>query len=1045
MKNLIRFCVSRPVTVIMAMAVLVLGGGFSLSVLPLDRLPDFSYPRVTVEALYPGMGAADVRSIVTIPLEDALSAVKGLQRLRSISRDGASVVVLDFRWGTDPNGASVLVREAIDAVYPNLPEGAKKPMVVPGDPNQEPHSILSVFSPAGDGVFARNLAEYELRARLRRIDGVGTVILVGGETPEARITLDIPRALSGGLSPGDLARYLTAETADIPAGNAREGDMELVVVSSGRPQSVGELSQILVPAGSGLVRISELAELREGRARRKSVFLCDNREQVALEIYRRPGADPVKLSRDVKMVLEEAKAAFSRDLEIGLAYDSSGAVLEGVKNLGFSAVLGTAAVFGVLAFFIRQVRYRVLAALSIPLSAAAALAALALTGRSLNQMSLGGIALGIGLVSDTAVIVLDILHRNFSDRPRRPRPEAVGAGVAAVSGSSFASTVTTAVVFIPIVFLPGPLGALFGDLSVSLVSSITAGWVFAQFALPALFTLFYSGNTPRAFKLTRRLRYPGACSVEARKISPAPGISRNLPGQYRRLLGSGLRRPRRVLLIALSLSLAGGAVLFTRPAAFVFPDEAGEVEVSLVFPAGTDLEAAGDCGVLLSRALSELPPVGKIFGRAGAEEEDLGRRADTDYRKEELRLRCVLRKGAEPVKAMAEIQKLLEGPLLTQFPPGTAGIAAYPQDKTERLLGLSPGHTLAVRGKDREETALRAREAAERVKALAGPASVSLRPSGARPELRIYPDREAAAHLGISVTGMAEMVHAATEGLVAARLEIEGRPLDIRVSGDLRRDFLRPEALVEAIPLGAGEGGPVFLGALGRVEQAEAEAALARLDRGDVVYLDILPLPGAETGLSPVSEELNKIPGISRADESAFSRYRTSLVITLFLVLILLYMTMAAQFESFILPGILMLTIPFSLAGAGPALLFAGAGLDSGSILGLVVLFGLVVNNGILLYETAVEKINRGFPPAAAVYSGAVERFRPVLATTLTTLFALLPLVVSPLGSSQHSMAAAMLGGIGASTLLTLFALPPIFIPFLKAGEGPRERFPEAL
>jgi multidrug efflux pump subunit AcrB len=1008
------------VTVLMAMAALVLGGGFSLSVLPLDRLPDFSYPRVTVEALYPGMGAADVRSILTIPLEDALSSVKGLQRLRSLSRDGASVVVLDFRWGTDPNGASVLVREAIDGVYPNLPEGAKKPMVVPGDPNQEPHSVLSVFSPAGDGIFARNLAEYELRARFRRIDGVGTVILVGGDSPEARITLDIPRALSGGLSPGALAQYLAGETADIPAGNAREGDRELVVVSSGRPQSVGELSQFLVPAGSGLVRISELAELREGRARRKSVFLCDGREQVALEIYRRPGADPVKLSQDIKKALGEAQAAFSRDLEIGLVYDSSGAILEGVKNQGVSAVLGAAAVLGTLAFFIRQVRYSVLTALSIPLSAATALVFLVLTGRSLNGMSLGGIALGIGLVSDTAVIVLDLLHRNFSGRNQRPRAGEIGDCVSAVSGSSFTSTVTTAVVFIPVIFLPGPLGALFGDLSVSLVSSITAGWIFAQFALPALFGLFY-------------------------KFSPAPGITRKTPGRYRRLLGSGLRHPRRVLLIAAALSLAGGLVLFTRPAAFVFPDAAAEVAVSLVFPAGTDLEAVGRYGTLLSRTLSELPGIGKVFGRAGAEEEDLGRRADTDYRKEELRLHCILRKGTEPVKALAEIQGVLEGPLLNQFPPGTAGSAAYPQDKTERLLGLSPGHTLAIRGKDREETARKARDAADRVNALAGPVSVTLRPSGARPELRIYPDREAAAHLGISVTGMAEMVHAATEGLLAARLEIAGRPLDVRVSGDLRRDFSGPEALVEAIPLGAGEGGPVFLGVLGRVEQTQAEAALARLDRGDVLYLDALPLPGADTALSRVMEELNKTPGISRADESAFTRYRTSLVITLFLVLILLYMTMGAQFESFVLPGILMLTIPFSLAGAGPALLLTGTGLDSGSILGLVVLFGLVVNNGILLYETAVEKTSRGFPAAAAVYSGAVERFRPVLATTLTTLFALLPLIVSPLGASQHSMAAAMLGGIGASTLLTLFALPPIFIPFLKAGEGPRKGSPEEL
>jgi multidrug efflux pump subunit AcrB len=1001
----------------MAMAALILGGGFALSVLPLDRLPDFSYPRVTVETLYPGMGAADVRSILTIPLEDALASVKGLQRLRSVSRDGASVVVLDFRWGTDPNGASVLVREAIDAVYPNLPEGAKKPMVVPGDPNEEPHSIISVVSPAGDGIFARNLAEYELRARFRRIDGVGTVILVGGENPEARIILDIPRSLSGGLRPVDLAQYLAAETADIPAGNAREGEMELVVVSSGRPGSVEELAQIPVPAGPALVRLSDLAELSEGRARRKSLFLFDNREQVALEIYRRPGVDPVKLSRDIEKVLGEARAAFSRDLELSLVYDSSGAILEGVRNLSISALLGTAAVIGTLIFFIRQVRYSILTALSIPLSAAAALVVLALTGRSLNSMSLGGIALGIGLVSDTAVIVLDLLHRNFSGRP--PLAEEIGACVSTVSGSSFASTATTAVVFIPIIFLPGPLGALFGDLSVSLVSSITAGWIFAQFALPALFGFFY-------------------------KVPSGSGLNRKTFRGYRRLLAFGLRHPGRVLFFALGFSLSGGFILFTRPAAFVFPDDAGEVEVSLTFPAGTDLEAAGRYGVLLSRALSELPAIQKTFGRGGAEEEDVGRRADTDYRKEELRLRCILRKGAEPVKAMAEIQQVLDGFVLSRLPPGTVGVAAYPQDKTERLLGLSPGHTLAVRGKDREEASFRAREAAEKVSRLAGPGAVNLRPFGSRPELRIYPDREAAAHLGISVMEMAETVHAATEGVVVTSLEIDGRPLDIRVSGDLRRDFPRPEAMVEAIPLGTGEGGPVFLGVLGRVEQTQAEAVLARLDRGDVIYLDALPQPGTEAGLSQVMDELNKTPGISRADESAFIRYRTSLIVTLVLVLILLYMTMGAQFESFLLPGILMLTIPFSLAGAGPALLLTGTGLDSGSVLGLVVLFGLAVNNGILLYETAVEKMSRGFPAAAAVYSGAAGRFRPVLATTLTTLFALLPLVVSPLGSSQHSMASAMLGGIGASTLLTLFALPPIFISFLKAGENP-EKSPRGL
>jgi multidrug efflux pump subunit AcrB len=983
----------------MALGALILGGGFSLSVLSLDRLPEFSYPRVTVETLYPGMAAAELRSIVTIPVEDALSSVKGVQRIRSVSRDGASVVALDFRWGTEPNGASVLVREAIDGVYPSLPEGVKKPLVVPGDPDEEPHSILSVHSRTGDGVFERNMAEYELRSLLRTLDGVGRVVLVGGERPEARIRVDIPRALSGGMGPGDLAQYLASETVDVPGGNAREGDMELVVVSAGRPGSMEELSRVLVPLGSSPARISDLAELTEGRARRRSLFLSRNREETALEIYRRPGADPAALSRDIRRVLGDA--AFSRDLDLELVYDSSPAILEGLKNLGVSALLGTLAVTGTLLFFIRQLRYSLLAALSIPVSASAALIALALGGRSLNGMSLGGIALGIGLVSDTSVIVLDLLHRRFSGSPRRPVPEELGEQVASVSASSFASAATTAVVFLPVMFLPGPLGALFGDCSLALIASVIAGWLFAQFALPSLYRLLHAPARPR------RAGGPGA------------------PRRYRLVLAAGLRRPLLVFLPAGVLSLAGALILLTRPAAFVFPDAALEAEVILGFPAGTDLEAVGSCGILLSRALSEIPGVGRIFGRAGAEEEDVGRRAGADYRKEDLRLRCIFARGAEPAEILGEIRGILAGTGVS-LPPGTTWAAGYPQDRTERLLGLSPARTLAIRGKDPEEAGVKAREAAAKLRG----AAYTLRPGGRRPELRIRPDREAAAQLGISALRMAELVRAATEGLVAARLEIQGRPLEVRVTGDLRDrkpwGSPGPEALVEAIPLGISDGGPIFLGAVGRVERTEAEAALARLDRGDVIYLDL------NGGLTETPEGLEGMEGISRADESVFARYRNSLRLTVLLVLILLYMTLGAQFESFILPGVLMLSIPFSLAGAGPALFLTGRGLDSGSVLGLVALFGLAVNNGIVLYETAAEKMRGGLSPAAAVYAGAAGRFRPVLATTATTLLALLPLAAVPLGAGQQSMAAAMLGGMAASTMLTLFALPPVFIPFLR-------------
>jgi HAE1 family hydrophobic/amphiphilic exporter-1 len=290
--------------------------------------------------------------------------------------------------------------------------------------------------------------------------------------------------------------------------------------------------------------------------------------------------------------------------------------------------------------------------------------------------------------------------------------------------------------------------------------------------------------------------------------------------------------------------------------------------------------------------------------------------------------------------------------------------------------------------------------------------------------------------LGISQAEAARSVYASLEGIAAGELEIDGRPLELKVSGD-------PAGLsgpLEKLPVAVTENGPVFLGSIGNMERREVPSALLRLDRSDAVSLDVLPGPGREKQLASFLAALcgnGGQEGLSGADDSVFVQYKTSLVLTTALVLIILYLSMAALFESFLLPLILMLTIPFSLAGAGPVLLLSGASLDSSSVLGLMVLFGLAVNSGMVLFERALEKTERGLSPAAAVYGAAMDRCAPILATALTTVLALVPMV-SSLGGGQRSMAAAMLGGVSASTLLSLFALPPVFIPYLrkKRGEG---------
>ena len=1012
MRGLINLFVRRPVTVIMILAAQIIAAIFCLFSLPVNRLPDFSVPRVTVETIYPGMAANEIRTLVTIPLEDGLSPIKGLEKIRSISRDNRSLISMDFRWGTDPMAASVLVREAVDAVYPSLPEGVRKPAVTAGDSANEPHTVIAVSSHNGNGEFARKLAEYEMRARLRRIDGAGSVVLVGGEITEERISLDVPRLAALGLAPSEFAGILSQETADIPAGNAREGNMELVIVSSGKPDSIADLAQIILPVANGTLTVEDAGQLKSSYAKRESIFVCNGKETTALEIYRRPGADPLRLSREIKKTIDEAANLFSRDAQIAIVHDSTPSLVSGIRNLLTSASFGAIAVISVLLLFIRQLKYSLLASFSIPFSAAAGICMLSLTGKSLNSMSLGGLAIGIGLVSDISVIVLDLLHRSFGKSISVPEPQEIGYKTSSIAGSSIASTLTTAIVFVPIFLLPGPLGSLFSDISISLVASVFAGWLYAQFCLPSLYRLFF--NLSLADNKLRKNIFNKFTSVYT---------DGSLEKKYTCFLTLLFHRPRKFFAVAALLTFLGCLSLALRPVVFINPDEAEEVWVSIVFPPGTLLETVSAAGISITNVISGLPSVKTVFGRTGAEEEDVIRRADIDYLREELILRCVLKKGKKSTKSLAEINGVMTS--MEKY-TGNPFSVYFPKDRIEVLLGLSTGNTFIIKGKDRDELLERTEITENALKnALI---QANFKPRGQRPELRFFPNREAAAYLSIPAAQIAETLYILNEGIIASRLEIEGRPLDVRVTGQLS-SIGDPVHTLEQIPLRTSQGKTVYLGSLGKIERKEAEASLARIDRSDVIYTDILSEKKVSAFVKKFATQFSWFTG---ADESVFKRYKNSLFLYVILVLILLYMTMGAQFESFLLPLILMISIPFSLAGAGPALLLTGTKIDSGAILGLTALFGLVVNNSLILYEISDQKIRCGLSPVIAVFRGSSERLQAILITLATTVFALLPLVISPMANSQRSMAAAMLGGLAASTLLSLFAIPPVLIRFFK-------------
>ncbi len=1002
---LVQACAGRPVAVSMALLATVLAGALSLSRMPLERLPPLAVPRIVVEAALPGYSATEVRSLVACPLEDALASAKGLRRVSSVSRDGRAVLTLDFSWGEPPGRAAAQARELADAVFPSLPLGAARPVVHAYDPAVEPLLVLALWPLDGDMATARRLADLECRARLRRIAGIGRVVLVGGAEREIAVAVDEPRAASLGLSVADIAGAVSRESLDAAAGCLREGDRELSVIARGSASSVEELAGLALATPSGAVRLGDLAEVTQRESARRSLFVSDGRECVGLELYRREGAAPVAASRAARAEIAALERDFGSFMGFRLAADASTSVLAAVGALATAGLLGAAAATLALLWLFREPRSGLLVTLTIPLSVLATASCLYASGRSLNVMSLGGMGLAVGMVSDAAVLCLDAMSSRLGASTRRPSPAEIAEAVSTVLPGLSGSLATTVVVFVPVMALPGAVGALFGDIARAIIAANVIAWLLAAFALPAMYRLLWR-----------------------RSLGCRPGESRRdgWGRAYGRSLAWAFERPVACLAGAALAAACGSAVTLSRPASLMPADEAEELVLRAAFAPGTDPDGMAHKAVELGRELSAVPGVSAAFGRAGAESEDVSATADPAFAMEALRFRCALVPGSE-VEATASLVLAAARRVL---PPDIGLELSRPPDPAALALGLGEAGLLAVTAGTQAEASSRADELAASIGERCGQAlrTIERRPSGRRPLLLMDVDRPALVARGVSLAEAAATVRASTEGLELSDLEVAGRRLPVRL---FARGIDGPEDLASLSLDGAEQGAArgaargASVGGIARFVRRLDEPEAFRLDRADAFYLRPVPVPGRERELGrAVDGCLRGSTGVVRTGASQATLYARSLGSALALVLALLYLTLGMQFESLSLPLYVMLTIPLAMAGVGPAVALFGLDLDSGVAIGLVVLFGVSVNGAILLEEAIAARRSAGLGPVEAALAGAADRARPVAATALTTILALAPVCLFPAGAAQRSMSATLLGGVAAGTLLTLFVTP---------------------
>jgi HAE1 family hydrophobic/amphiphilic exporter-1 len=1097
------FTTTRPVAVAMMMIAIVVFGFVGLRRLPVDLLPELSYPTITVRTQVPGASPEDVEERVTEALQEAVSVTAGVRRVVAISRAEVSDIVLDFDWGTSMTDAVPDVNERIQRV--RLPAEAERPLVLRYDPSLAP---AMTFGLVGDLPLAelRRIAEDEIERELAKLDGVAAVKVRGGIEEEIRIEIDEAALGELQLDVATVSDRLQRENVNAASGSIDEGRTEFLVRMRGEFQNLDEIADIILERRDNApIRLRDVARVRRVPQDRDVISRFDGSECVLIDVYKAAGSNLValadvvrdrlfgstaqqayvaKLADDGKplsatgpvpsdpmaaRMAEVQRQMLHRQMTDFVAWqlrgsgvrvepllDQSKFIRSAIAEVRDSALVGGILAILVILLFLRRIGPTLVLAVSIPISLIAAFAPMFLSGVTLNVMSLGGLALGVGMLVDSSIVVLEAITR-AREEGMSVRVAAVH-GVSRVAGAVTASTLTTVAVFFPIVFVEGIAGQIFRDQSLTVVFSLLTSLVVALLLIPMLATrrdpdAWFQREpvtpTSRIGRATQRVglylvRGVGRgiallFGIPALLVAPLfwvfDRIYRVIETAYPRLLRLTLRVRALVIVLALGLGYAAWEVGKTLDSDVLPQVAQGEFVVELFLPRDATVERTDAICGPIERRIREMPEVESTFLAVGVDKDELNDAREGEH---SAKILVRLRASTDPRFAETAVREriLAEFGRLPELaePPGfaQAGTLSFDNPFTLELVGKD---LIALRTASTEvEGILRS------VPQLRDVRSTQQR---GNPEIVLRLDRERMSALGLDSGVVTRILDSKVRGLVATRFPEHDRRIDMRVAM-ARSDIDRTQALLSinvnprgspAIPLEAIADvevleGPSEIRRLGNTRGAVVEAGVrgfgfgAAADAAAVALADYSPPRGIEVRLGAGQQEM------SESMDSVF--------LALALAIFLVYVVMACQFESIVQPFVILLTVPLAFIGVVFALRAVDMPVSIIAMLGGIVLAGIVVNNAIIMIDQINKLRQEGAPKLAAIVEGARNRLRPVLMTTLTTVLGLLPLTgwltgLPWIGGSTDGlelrapMAVTVVAGLSMSTLLTLFVIPCVY------------------
>jgi HAE1 family hydrophobic/amphiphilic exporter-1 len=1016
--NLTNLSVRRGVTAFMIYLMAVGFGLFSLIRLKLDLYPNLEFPMIAVISQYTGVGPADIETVVTRPIEETVSTVEKVKQVSSISQQGISAVMLEFEWGTDMNQAQIDVRNALEYIKDALPKDVSNPMIFAFDLSDMPIIYFTLDSKVHGMAELRRISEHELEPRLERIPGVASAFTIGGLKREIQVQADPLRMQAHAISIQQIAGALQMNNLQIASGWIQDPHQEFTLQSVGEYKSLEEIEDTpVMTAGNSVIHVKDVATVVDGFAEQRQRVYTNGSPAVIVMAQKQSDANTVAVSREVAKQLPRIMSELPKGVHIEILWQQADFINRSMANLGVSAWQAIFLTFLVLLFFLRNLRSSLIVAVSIPVSMLVTFAVMDYLGLTLNIISMAGLALAVGMIVDNSIVVLEVVFRH-NEEGEGPR-DAAEKGTHEVVMAITASTLTTLVVFVPVLFVPGIAGELFNDMVLTIVVSLSISLLVAITLIPLLASRFMSGTHVKG-----RSRFEWA-----NWLSERIGLwLESFHDFYAGILKWALFHRKRVLIYTGIAFVLSCAFLVIRGGEFMPRNDQGYVQMTVDRSPGISLESmSATMNQIYQIIRKHVPEAEIIYHNFGQQEGAFAIFGSSASNQGEVMIK--LKPLTKRKRTMLQIQDDLRE-RFKDIPDVDIKFA----DRGEQMMGSQGDIVIELYGHDLKVSEALAEDVVGKIKKVKGVADTKISVKKASPEMQIRLDRRRIADMGLSTASVGQAISTSVLGSVVTRYREGGDEYDVRVR--LNESSRNSQRDIENLLIMTPSGRQIPLRA---VADLAVDRAPIRIDRKAQERIVTVSVDVSGRNLSTTAADVKKVlktipvPNDYRIDISGTAAEQAKsfmyLGLAFLVAMVLCYMVMASQFESYLDPFVIMFTIPMAIIGVALGLLVTWTPLSVMVLIGVVMLVGIVVNNGIVLVDYCNQLHDSGMPLFDAIQKAGVTRMRPVLMTALTTILGMLPLALG-LGESGETwapMARAVMGGLTVATALTLVVVPVIY------------------